>query len=192
MSAALLLRLILWPWLAAAVYAGHTLVLQRIHPAAVPAIVLLLATLALMACLRLAPLRTAIETVDLRRLVLLHAVRFTGIAYLVAHHRGDLPYRFAFPAGIGDLAIAATALPIALAPIAETTRRHALAIWNIAGLCSLLLVLATATRLLFADPESMRAFTELPLSLGPTFLMPLLLASHVIVLMRLSSTAPRV
>lgn len=190
MSAAFLLRLILWPWFIAAAYAGHALLLQRVHPAGFPAIVLLLTATALMACLHLDTLRLAAEAVDLRRLVLLHVARFIGLAYLVAYHRGDLPYAFAMPAGLGDFAIAAFAFPVALAPLGAAARLRAISIWNIAGLFDLLFVIATATRLLLGAPESMRAFTELPLSLLPTFFIPLLLATHVVILIRLSRSAP--
>lgn len=190
MSAQLVLRLILWPWLIAAVYAGHTLLLQRVPPLTLPAIVFLLTTGVLMLYFRLASLRQWVDALDLRRLVLLHTTRFVGIAFLVLHHRGELPYAFAIPAGIGDIAIAALALPLAFAPLGHSTRRRAILIWNTAGLCDLLFVIATAIRLMLADPTAMRAMTELPLSLVPTFLVPLLLATHVIIFLRLSRPTP--
>ena len=48
------------------------------------------------------------------------------------------------------------------------------------GLLDLLFVVVTAARLGMADPASMAALLRLPLSLLPTFLVPLLLASHVL------------
>lgn len=188
MSAQVLLRLILWPWIAAAVYAGHTLLLQRVPPVAIPAIVLLIATALLMAYLRLEILKTWIDALDLRRLVLLHAIRFVGVAFLVLYQRGDLPYAFAVPAGIGDIVVATAALSIAFAPLTETSRRRACSIWNVVGLCDLVFVLVTAARLTAAAPESMRALAELPLSLLPTFLVPGLLATHAIIFIRLART----
>ena len=189
MSATLLLRLILWSWIAAAVYAGHVRLLQRFHPAALPAIVLLITTVVVMAYFRLGTLRAWVDALDLRRIVALHIVRFAGIAFLVLHHRGKLPYGFAVPAGIGDIVIATLALPVVFAPLNHEARQRAVSIWNIAAVADLLLVLATATRINLADPDSLYALTELPLSLVPTFLMPLLLATHVIIFIRLGRPA---
>jgi hypothetical protein len=47
-------------------------------------------------------------------------------------------------------------------------------------------VLLTATRLNLADPDHLRALTYLPLSLLPTFIVPLIIASHVVMFVRLS------
>jgi hypothetical protein len=44
----------------------------------------------------------------------------------------------------------------------------------------------TAARLAAADPSSMRALLRLPLSLLPTFLVPLLMATHVWIFVRLA------
>jgi hypothetical protein len=49
----------------------------------------------------------------------------------------------------------------------------ALLLWFVAALA------LTASRLAWAAPESMRPLLEFPLGLLPTFLVPLLLASHV-------------
>jgi hypothetical protein len=56
--------------------------------------------------------------------------------------------------------------------------------WNPIGLADILFVVATAGRLALADPTSMRALTVLPLSLRPTFLVPITIASHVLILAR--------
>jgi len=54
------------------------------------------------------------------------------------------------------------------------------------GLADILFVVVTAARLGVADPESMAALLQLPLSLLPTFLVPLIIASHVILGVRLA------
>jgi hypothetical protein len=41
-----------------------------------------------------------------------------------------------------------------------------------------------------ADPESMAALLRLPLSLLPTFLVPLIIASHVVLGLRLGRRSP--
>lgn len=53
------------------------------------------------------------------------------------------------------------------------------------GLIDILFVVATATRLALADPDSLRPLLHLPLSLLVTFLVPLIIASHVVVFWRL-------
>ena len=56
------------------------------------------------------------------------------------------------------------------------------------GLLDILFVVATAARVGTADPESMRALLVLPLSVLPTFLVPLIIASHVAIAVRLMRT----
>lgn len=181
MSTALLVRVLFWVWFAAAVAAGQLLILQRLPPAALPVLVLALAGLLLLFCFRVAPLRAWIEGIDLRTLVLLHVTRLFGAYFLVLFQRGELPYRFAVPAGIGEIAVAALALPVALAPLTGTVRWRAIGIWNVVGFVDLLLVMLAALRINLASPAQLQAFAHLPLSLLPTFFVPLLLATHVII-----------
>jgi hypothetical protein len=64
--------------------------------------------------------------------------------------------------------------------------------WNVVGLIDILLVVATAAGLNLRNPGSMSALTELPLSLLPTFLVPLIIFLHVVIFSRVrqTSTAP--
>jgi hypothetical protein len=186
MSAAILVRLLLWVWFGAAVYASHTLLLVRLPPLTLPALVLLLTVVALMAAFRIASVRAWVAALDLRALVLLHVTRFVGLVFLVLHQRGQLPAAFAVPAGFGDIVIALFALPVALAPLDPAQRQRIAYIWNIVGLIGELLVVATMFRLNATDPAQLRLLTHLPLSLLPTFLIPLLLATHVLLFVRLS------
>src|SRR5205814_1902747 len=108
-----------------------------------------------------------------------------GIAFLILYRQGQLPYAFAVPGGIGDIIVATFALPVALAPLEASPRRRAIMIWNVVGLVDILLVIFTAIRLNLADPAQMIALTRLPLSLLPTFLVPLIVATHIIIFIRL-------
>lgn len=186
MGVALFVRIFFWLWFGAAAAAGHFLLLQRVPPQAVPVIVLTLASALLLLYFRVKPLREWTNQLDLRTLVLLHVTRFVGIYFLVLHQRGELPRAFAIPAGLGDIFVATMALPVAFAPLEPALRRRAIAIWNVVGLVDMLFVVATAIRLNLADPAQLHAFTHLPLSLLPTFLVPLILATHVIIFTRLS------
>lgn len=183
-------RLVIWLWFAAAIVVGWKLVLQRLPAPAVPAILLGLTALLVSAYLRISALRTWIDSLDPRYLVLLHVTRFVGIYFLVLYSRGELPYDFAVPGGIGDIVIAAVALGLVFVPLAEATLNRAIYIWNIVGLIDILLVVASAVRLNFADPFQLRALTHLPLSLLPTFLVPLIIATHVVLFVRLSREQP--
>ena len=184
MTAALLVRLFFWLWFCGAVAAGHFLVLQRLPPLAAPAIIFGLSGSILLVVFRIAAVRAWADAIDVRALVLVHLTRFIGIYFLLLHQRGELPYAFAVPAGIGDIFVAVMALPVAFAPLEDGPRRRAIVIWNTVGLVDILLVIASAARINFTASEQLRAFTHLPLSLLPTFLVPLIIVTHVIIYAR--------
>ena len=154
-------RLVFWLWFAAAFYAGWQLVLQRLPPLAAQGILFGLTALVLSAYFRIATLRTWVDSLDPRALVLLHLTRFVGVYFLVLYQRGDLPYDFAVPGGLGDLLVATLALALVVAPIEEGRRHRAIFIWNIVGLVDILLVVATTIRLNRAEagiPEEAQRF----------------------------------
>ncbi len=116
----------------------------------------------------------------------MHGSRFVGIYFLVLHKRGQLPYAFAVPGGWGDILVAVTAVAVAvLADPARPSGCAALLAWNVLGLADILFVVTTAGRLGSADPASMSALLRLPLSLLPTFLVPIIIATHILMLVRL-------
>lgn len=191
MAVSLLIRLFFWLWFGAAVAAGHFLLLQRLPALAVPAVTLALAALPVLAYFRVSSIRAWIDAIDLRALVLLHATRFVGIYLLVLHQRGELPRTLAIPGSLGDIVVAVMALPIALAPLADAARSRAIVIWNVVGFVGLLLVQFSTARIAVAAPAEVRVLTQLPLSLLPTFLFPLLLATHVVIFARTGKSAAR-
>ena len=191
MPTALVVRLIFWLWLGTAFFAGQQLLLQRLPPFGLPAVVLGLSAVLLLAYLRLATVRAWVDALDLRTLVLLHVTRFVGLYFIVLSRRGLLPYDFAVPGGIGDIIIATLALVVVFAPLADASRARAIRIWNVIGLIDITLVVLTAARLNLANPLQMSAMTSLPLSLLPTFLVPLLIATHLIIYARLTRPAAK-
>ncbi len=179
------IRIAIWVWLIAALYAGNSLLLQRLPIPAVQAILFGLTAVCLLLYFKVAAVSHWINRLDLRALALLHVTRFVGFYFLLLYRRGELPYAFAVPGGWGDIIVAALALLVCLLPMGDVTRRRALNIWNTIGFMDILMVVITAGRLGLQDPQQMRALTYLPLSLLPTFLVPLIISSHVIIFLRL-------
>ncbi|HAF14871.1 MAG TPA: hypothetical protein DCK99_14495 [Blastocatellia bacterium] len=58
-------------------------------------------------------------------------------------------------------------------------------IWNFFGFIDITFVAFSALRFGLQDWQSMSALRELPLSLLPTWLVPLIIASHVLIFVRL-------
>jgi hypothetical protein len=178
-------------WLVGAWLAGAAGWVAALRPPA-PQLILVGLTVAVLVAARLAPpFRRFVERVDLRILVLFHLTRFVGVYFLVLHARGELPWAFAVPGGWGDIAVAATALLLVLRARPDCPAgRRAYLVWNVVGLLDILGVVLTASRLALADPESMRALLRLPLCLLPTFVVPIVIATHILMLRRLVRAAP--
>ena len=188
MSGSLLARVFFWLWFLAAIAGGH-LVLQRLPPFGIQAMILALTAILVLAYFRIPPVRAWVDSLELRSLVLIHVTRFVGIYFLILYEHGELPRAFAVPGGIGDIIVATLALPVALAPLEPEARRRAVVIWNVIGFIDILLVVFTAARINLSHPGELRALTYLPLSLLPTFLVPLIIATHIIIFARASGPA---
>jgi hypothetical protein len=124
--------------------------------------------------------------IDLRWLVLLHLTRlFVGAYFLVLCQRGQLPCAFATRAGWGDIVIGV--MTVALVSSMHTQfAKTVLVSWNTLGLIDIVFVVSSALRFGLKDWQSTHALRELPLNLLPTFLVPLIIASHVLIFVRLS------
>ena len=166
-------------WLLLAIAAGEMRLLAAVPAPMIQGTLLGLTTLLLVLYWRSAAILDWTLEVDLRFLVLFHVTRFIGIYFLYLHSHGRLPYAFAVPGGWGDIAVAGMALGVAAYPAPRI-----IYFWNILGLADILFVVATAARLVLHDPVSMSALTELPLSLLPTFLVPLIIFTHVVIFSR--------
>jgi hypothetical protein len=189
MPTPLVIRSVIWLWLIAALLVGNSGVLSRLPMPAVQGILIALTALLLLAYARLAVVRNWINSLDLRGLVLLHLTRFVGIYFLLMYRRGMLPYDFAVRGGWGDIIVATLVLPVCFLPLAPASRRRAITIWNVIGTLDILFVVATAGRLGLAGDPLMRNLTVLPLSLLPTFLVPIIIATHILIFLRLRSAA---
>ncbi|HUE40530.1 MAG TPA: hypothetical protein VMO75_01240 [Chthoniobacterales bacterium] len=143
-----------------------------------------LTALVLLACWKNLSFRNLAATVPLRWLIALHLVRFIGIFFLVLASYDRLPGGFAKPAGIGDIIVAIGAVALLAMPGLRSWIA-VLRIWNFFGFIDILFVVFSALRFGLQDWTSMAALRQLPLSLLPTFFVPLILASHVLIFVRL-------
>ena len=177
------LTLVLLAWLCFAV--GLASWFQNASALAVAATVWTLTALVLLACWKVRTIRACVFDIDLRWLVLLHLTRlFAGADFLVLCQRGQLPCAFATPVGWGDIGIGVLAVAVVSAMRPTQFAKLFLLSWNTLGLIDIVFVVASALRFGLQDWQSMHALREPPLSLLPTFLVPLIIASHVLIFVR--------
>jgi hypothetical protein len=177
-------------WFLAALVAGASGWLSRLAPPRPQLLLAALTAVLMIAGIVVPSFRSWLAGVDLRTVIALHFSRFIGVYFLVLYARGLLPFPFAVVGGWGDIAIAATALAWLVLTRDPAGHRSLLRLWNLCGLIDTFFVVATAARMGLADPASMGPLRTLPLSLLPTFLVPLIIASHILIFWRLS-LAPR-
>lgn len=171
-------------WFLVALFVGETELLS-ILPGPAAQITLFALTAGLLTAFWSSPsFRLWVDQLQLKTLIFLHLVRFIGIYFLLLHRRGELPGKFALTAGWGDIIVATGAVLLLLVPSALNSTRVVMA-WNTIGLIDILVVITTAAGLAFANRESMSALTRLPLSFLPTMIVPLIISSHVAMLVRL-------
>ena len=151
------------------------------------------------AMLRPGPLRNAALAVPQPWLVSIHVVRLIGALFLVLAARELLPWSFALPAGWGDITVAVTAPFVAWWVI----RKRPLNVpilwgWTLLGVSDFVLAVTLGAlsssgpqRLFFAGPPADRV-AELPLSLIPTFGVPLIALLHVATIVQLRAERHRV
>lgn len=136
--------------------------------------------------------RDFVLRIDLRLLIAVQAWRVLGGMFLFLYAFGLLPGVFAFPAGLGDLAVGLATPFVLLAMVrsAPTWRRQVK--WlNIAGLVDFVGavgtgVLSSNTAFGFlAEGTAHASMGALPLSLVPTFAVPLWIILHAASLLQL-------
>jgi hypothetical protein len=176
--------LILLGWLCFAV--GLASWFHNVSAYVVAGTVWILTALVLLACWKITPVKVWALNINLRWLVLFHVTRlFAGTYFLALCQRGQLPCGFAKPAGWGDMIVAVLALSVVGAMRARFAKTLLL-IWNTLGLIDIIFVVSSALQFGLNDWQSMHALRELPLSLLPAFLVPLIIASHVLIFVRLA------
>jgi hypothetical protein len=135
--------------------------------------------------------RRFVLSLDLRLVAGIQAWRWAGLGFLSLYAYKILPAVFAFPAGLGDMAIGLTAPWIMLALLRNPgfAARGAFIRWNILGILDLVVAISVGTASAFlatgARGEiSTAPMATLPLLLIPAFLVPLFLILHTVALMQ--------
>ena len=137
--------------------------------------------------------RSAIDQSPLWEITIAHVWRFVGVGFVLGAIMRVLPPQFGYPAGLWDIAAAIWCIPLALA-IRRGERsprlRASFIAWNIFGLADLLF--AVTVGILYSPSSfgvlrtdiSTQLMTTFPVSLIPTFFVPLFILLHMLALRR--------
>jgi hypothetical protein len=135
--------------------------------------------------------REFVLSLDLRFIAGIQAWRWAGLGFLTLYTYKVLPAVFAFPAGLGDMAVGVSApwIILALAREPDFAASRAFVRWNVLGILDLVVALSIGTLSAFfatgAPGEiSTAPMAKLPLLLIPAFLVPLFLMLHTAALMQ--------
>lgn len=133
------------------------------------------------------PLYAWMERLHLRAFVLPHGLRILGVTVAAIYLPRLLPHELALSAAAAEVmvGVAALALCISGLPIRRDWQWRAVVVWNASGLAGLLTVIGVAVHTMLTHPASIPALSQFPACLLPTFLLPLLIASHVLLFDRL-------
>ena len=177
-----MVRLVVFVWLVVAAIVGATGVLRQ-SPVPPPAVAVALTIVALLVVRLSRGAREAVQQIGPGPLVLFHVVRIAAGAYfLVLGARDVIPREFTTPAGWGDIVVGIAAIWVLLRclPVRTPWQRWAFYLWNVAGLLDILAVIGNAIRLYLRDPAFVEPFLSLPLAILPTFVVPIVIVSHVL------------
>jgi hypothetical protein len=132
-------------------------------------------------CILSPSFRGFLLSLDTKNLTILHSWRIAGFVFLVLASYGILPRDFALSAGWGDIAIGATAALVAFR-LATPRHRASFITWQLLGMADLIVAvtLGATTNLLHPQGIPTTPMTVLPMSLIPTFAIPVLLVVHII------------
>jgi hypothetical protein len=120
-------------------------------------------------------------------LIALNGWRFIGLGFLMAYREGLLPGGFAWPAGLGDIAMAVTTPWIAARVAGDDRFRFSktFLVWNLIGIADFVNAIFLGTLYLwpgFASSINTALMQRLPFALIPCFFVPLVAMAHITLL----------
>ena len=137
------------------------------------------------------PLRRAVLAIDPVLLVEFQAWRILGGVFLVVMAFGHLPGFFAYPAGLGDVAIGITApfIALQLRKHPDFLKSNRFRTFHLLGLADFVIAAGTGIAARNAIPGLVGEVTagamgQLPLVLIPAFIVPVFIILHLISLMQ--------
>jgi hypothetical protein len=126
------------------------------------------------------PFRQFLLSLNPRTLTFVQAWRIAGFVFLVLYTYNILPGQLALPAGWGDIAIGATA-PLVALKFANSRYRKSFIVWQLLGITDLVSAVGLGvTAQLNPHAIATGAMTVLPMSVIPTFAVPLFMILHLI------------
>jgi hypothetical protein len=135
--------------------------------------------------------RAFVRGLDLRLATAIQAWRFAGLGFIALYTYGVLPGLFAWPAGLGDIAIGLSAPWVmrALERRPQFAASKGFVVWNLLGILDLLIAIGTGTMSSLlavgaAGEVTTAPMAELPLLLIPAFLVPIFFMLHVAALIQ--------
>ena len=131
-------------------------------------------------------LREFVLSADLRVIVGIQAWRWAGLGFLTLYAYGILPGIFAWPAGLGDMAIGVTA-PLVLSALLRRPgfgASKSFVAWNFSGILDLTVAVSIGALVPLLAPNfygtvSTAPMSQLPLVLIPTYFVPTFLILHL-------------
>ena len=130
--------------------------------------------------------RAYVLSLDLPLAAAIQAWRAGGLGFLALYAHGVLPGAFAWPAGLGDIAIGVTAPWVALALVRRPgfATSRVFVVWNLLGILDLVVAvgvggLSSALASGAAGEVTTGPMAQLPLVLIPAYLVPLFVMLHL-------------
>lgn len=149
-------------------------------------------TIALVLLLRSVRVARLIDAIPLSWLVGVQFYRALGFMFLVLWSDGYLPWQFALPAGIGDIAAGVLAVVVAVMIVRKVSFAHSAAYaWCLFGIADLMVAvtmgtLTTPGRIHLVALDAPNWFVSAyPLVMVPTFAVPVSIILHVMCLWKL-------
>lgn len=142
--------------------------------------------------------RAFVLATDLRLVIGMQAWRFAGFGFLALYAYDLLPGLFAWPAGLGDMAIGVTAPWVVLALIRRPgfAASNSFIIWQLLGLLDLVVALTTGvlgsgSAIGIGGEITTDVMGQLPLVLIPCYFVPIFVMLHLTALFQARHLAQR-